>query len=76
MKDMSAHLERLRQHAAECELVSRKADSGLEKREMFALMAQQLSEIADILERTIISVVHPDTFLGRKTHEPFPTEEE
>jgi hypothetical protein len=75
MNDLSAHLEKLRVQMAECEVIRDLAiDKG--KRQMFAKLAEHYRVLAGELEREIASrSPFPDTFLGRKTQEPFPTEE-
>jgi hypothetical protein len=75
MKDMKAHLEKLRDQAAECALLSAEAETK-EKREYFAILCRDLTAIADRAEGVIKGAVVPDTFLRRKTQEPFPKEEE
>jgi hypothetical protein len=52
MKDMHAHLEKLRADAAECRLISDLA-TDLEKRELFARLAKHLSVLASEIERAI-----------------------
>jgi hypothetical protein len=75
MKDMRTHLEKLRVQAAECEMIRDLAtDKG--KREMFDRLAQHFKVLAGELERDIALRQSVDTFLGRKTYEPFPNEED
>jgi hypothetical protein len=74
MKQMQAHLERLREHIAECESI-RDSAANNHKREVFADLAEHFKTLAANLEREIAAVATPsDTFLGRKTYEPFPRE--
>jgi uncharacterized protein YceH (UPF0502 family) len=52
MKDMQAHLEKLRADAAECGLISNLAtEPG--KRELFARLAEHLAVLASEVERAI-----------------------
>jgi len=74
MKDMKAHLQRRRDQAAEAALLSAEVKEK-EEREFFAKFSRDLTAIADQAEG-VIKRSAPDTFLGRKTHEPFPKEEE
>ena len=52
MKDMQAHLEKLRSDAAECALISNLA-TNQEKRELFARLAEHLRVLASEVERAI-----------------------
>ncbi len=52
MRDMHAHLEKLRTDAAECKLMSDLA-TDLRKRELFARLADHLSVLASEVERAI-----------------------
>jgi hypothetical protein len=52
MKDMKVHLERLRDHAAECAILSTEAESK-EKRELFARLCADLTDAADHMESLI-----------------------
>ena len=52
MKDMKAHLERLRDHAAECALLSAEAETK-EKRELFARLCADLTDAADHIQSII-----------------------
>jgi hypothetical protein len=70
---MQTQLEKLRAQAAECAKV-RDLATDYEKRALFAKLATHFSVLAGEVERTI-AAAPPDTFLGRKTHEPFPNEE-
>jgi hypothetical protein len=75
MTDMEAHLEKLRDQAAECAILSGEAETK-EKRELFATLHSHLTSLANQVARVMASTAPPDTFLGRKTHEPFPKEDE
>jgi hypothetical protein len=44
-----------------------------EKRELFSRLSQHLNMLADQVEQAISAAAPPDTFLGRKNYEPFPT---
>lgn len=74
MKDMQAHLEKLRAQAAECELISDLATDPI-KRDLFDRLARHHRELAKQIELAIVSRNAADTFLGRKTQGPFPQEE-
>jgi len=74
MKDMQAHLEKLRVQASECELI-RDLATDKDKRALFDRLARQFKVMIGDLERTLAGAP-PITFLGRKTQEPFPHEEE
>ena len=52
MKDYQAHLEKLRQDAAECALV-RDFATDKAKREMFDRLARHLDQLADEVERAM-----------------------
>jgi hypothetical protein len=54
MKDVRQHLERLRDHAAECAILSAEAEAK-EKRELFARLTLHLMRAADDAERVIQS---------------------
>jgi putative heme iron utilization protein len=64
MKDMKAHLERLRDQAAECAILSAEAETK-EKRELFARLTAHLTEAADHLESVINATVRPDMQMER-----------
>jgi hypothetical protein len=74
MKGMRAHLEKLREQAAECALLSAEALTK-EKRELFAKLNAHLTVLADHVESVLNGTKPPDTFLGRKTQELFPAGE-
>jgi hypothetical protein len=59
MKDVKAHLERLRDQAAECAILSAEAQTK-EKRELFARLNAHLAEAADHLESVINGTAPPD----------------
>jgi urease accessory protein UreE len=52
MKEMQAHLEKLRLDAEECALTSRRATDA-QKRELFARLAEHLMVLASEVERAI-----------------------
>ena len=52
MKDYQAHVEKLRQDAAECALV-RDLATDRAKREMFDRLARHLDQLADEVERAM-----------------------
>ena len=52
MKDMQAHLEKLRVEAEECELISRLATNPT-KKELFAKLAAHHRMLGDEVERTM-----------------------
>ncbi len=52
MKDMQAHLEKLRADAAECALISNFA-TNLEKKALFTRLAEHLTVLASEVERAI-----------------------
>jgi len=72
---MKAHLEKLRVQVAECELI-RNLATNKEKRELFDRLARHHRELARQIEAAIESLSAPPTFVGRKTYEPFPKEED
>jgi hypothetical protein len=74
MQDMQTHLEKLRLQLAECEMI-RDLATDPAKRQLFATLAEHFKVLAAQIEHAI-AVRAPDTFLGRKTQEPFPREEE
>jgi hypothetical protein len=57
MKDMKAHLERLRDHAAECAILSAEAESK-EKWELFARLCADLADAADHMESLINGAIN------------------
>lgn len=76
MKDMHAHTAKLRDQAAEAAMMSGEAET-VDKREFFVDLCTHLALLADQTERALVGAAKPsDTFLGRKTHEPFPKGEE
>ncbi|SEB99603.1 hypothetical protein [Bradyrhizobium erythrophlei] len=52
MKDMAAHLEKLRTEAEECELISKLATNAI-KKELFAKLAAHHRNLADEVERAM-----------------------
>jgi hypothetical protein len=70
MKDMKAHLERLRDQAAECAILSAEAQTR-KKRELFAKLCADLTDSADHIESVINGTALPDGLLGRSTYEPY-----
>ncbi|WP_167350160.1 hypothetical protein [Bradyrhizobium viridifuturi] len=52
MKDMKAHLEKLRVEAEECELISKLATNPI-KKELFAKLAAHHRTLANEVERTM-----------------------
>ena len=68
---MKAHLEKLRDQAAECAILSGEAETK-EKREYFAALHRHLANLADRAEEAMMGTGNPDTFLSDKTREPFP----
>jgi hypothetical protein len=58
MKDLQAHLKKLRADAAECKLISDLATDD-QKRELFARLAEHLSVLADEIE-TVLGAVGSD----------------
>ena len=72
MKDMQAHLEKLRVQISECELI-RDLATDPKKRELFTRLAEHFRVLAGEIEKTMVDQA-PVMFLGRKTQEPFPKE--
>ncbi|WP_439395097.1 hypothetical protein ACRQ5Q_38950 [Bradyrhizobium sp. PMVTL-01] len=72
MKDVQAHLEKLRAQIAECELIRDLATNPL-KRDTFGRMAEHFKVLADQLEYLIKYGKANETFLGSKTQQPFQT---
>jgi hypothetical protein len=58
MKDMRAHLEKLRAEAAECELISNLA-TDKKKKELFAKLAEHHATLAQEVERAIAASTAP-----------------
>jgi uncharacterized protein YdcH (DUF465 family) len=52
MKDMLAHLEKLRKETAECEIIAKLALDD-RKRELFARLADHYRELADEIDRMV-----------------------
>jgi hypothetical protein len=74
MRDIQSQLQKLRARAAECANVRDRATDA-EKRALFDKLAAHFEVLAQEVERTI-GAAPTDTFLGRKTHEPFPMEDD
>ncbi|TFV45339.1 hypothetical protein [Bradyrhizobium niftali] len=74
MKDMQAHLEKLQIQLAECEMI-RDLATDPKKRELFSKLAEHFRALAGEIEKAMAEQMSP-TFPGRKTHEPFASEEE
>jgi len=78
MDDLYAKFERLSLEAEDCELIAKLA-TDLKKRAIFSKLAFQHRAMARDIEALIMDVRRTyadDIFLGRKTQEPFPNEEE
>jgi hypothetical protein len=75
MKEMQAHLRKLRDNAGGCAAIARSAQSG-EKRELFASLSEQLTTLADQIEWALHRRAFADPFQRRKTYEPFSIREE
>ena len=73
MKDIQAHLEKLRVQLAECALI-RDLATDEQKRELFARLTEHLKALIKDIEQAMVTGT-ADAFLGRKTQEP-PTEME
>ena len=74
MKDYKAHLEKLETQIVECEMI-RDLATDPAKRDMFDKMASHFRVLAGELKRMIGAGSAGDTFVGRKTQEPFPKED-
>jgi hypothetical protein len=72
MKDMWPHPEKLQAQIAECELIDFATD--LNEQELFDGLVNHFKILAVEIERVMADPM-PMTFLGRKTQEPFPSEE-
>ena len=59
MKDMRAHLEKLRTDAEECALISKLA-TDMKKRELFARLAEHLTILASEVERALVAKIAGD----------------
>ena len=70
MRDVEAHLEKLRAQITECELIRDLATDPL-KRDTFGRMAEHFRVLAGQLEHVLTYGKADDTFVGRRTHEPF-----
>jgi hypothetical protein len=60
MKDMQAHLEKLRCDAEECALISKLATDS-RKKELFARLAEHLTTMASEIERAIAAKLAGET---------------
>jgi hypothetical protein len=69
MSDAPQRLEKLRDAAADCAMTASEM-TDKKQRDLFVTMARHLAILADHFEKP------SDTFLGRKTYEPFPLEKE
>ena len=56
MQDLMAHLEKLRIDAEDCALISKLA-TDMQKRELFARLAEHLGALASEVERTIAAKI-------------------
>lgn len=74
MKDMQAHLEKLRNQTAECEMI-RDLATDTKKRELFARLAEHFRVLAAEIEKAMANPAG-DTFLGRPTFKPFPKQDD
>jgi hypothetical protein len=74
MQDKQAHLEKLRVQIAECEMI-RDLATEPKKRELFTRLADRFKVLAGEIERAMV-IPFGDTFLGRKTFESFPSEDD
>jgi hypothetical protein len=74
MKNMQAHLEKMQIQIAECEMIRDLANDP-KKRKLFSKLVEHFRVLAAEIEKTMVDQI-PLTFLGRKTYEPFPSEEE
>lgn len=75
MKEMLAHLEMLRSQIAECERLQNSAKSQI-KRDLYTRLLVRYRAIAIELEQAIAKLPPAPDFLGRKTQEPSPKEEQ
>jgi hypothetical protein len=75
MRDMQSALQTLRAQIAECERV-RDSATDYEKRQLFTRLVEHFKMLAAHVEKAMADATAGDTFLGRKTQEPFPIEED
>lgn len=77
MRDMLAHLAKLRAQIAECERLQKATKSKI-KRDIFIRLTTRYRGLARELEAAIAAAFEPipDGSLGRKTYEPFPRQDE
>lgn len=74
MRDMQVHLERLREQAAECEMI-RSLTLDPVKRDLFAKLAEHFNILAGEIERAMEKMAS-DMFQGSKPAEPSLKEKE
>jgi hypothetical protein len=77
MRDMLAHLKKLRAQIADCERFQKAAKSKI-KRDIFRRLATHYRGLARELEAAIAAASEPipDAFRDRKTREPFSRQDE
>jgi hypothetical protein len=68
-------LERLHDQAAECAMLSAEATDRI-KRDLFRKLYADLTTLANRVESVLNGITASDTFVGRKTYEPFPGEDD
>jgi hypothetical protein len=74
MREMEVYLERLREQAAEYEMIRGLATDPV-KRDLFAKLAEHFKILASEIEHAM-QKVSPETFQGSKPGEPSPKEED
>ena len=74
MQDMKAHLEKLQNQLAECEII-RDLATDSKKRALFMRLTGQFKALIADVETAMAGQGSSITFLGRKTQEPFPKQE-
>jgi hypothetical protein len=74
MRDMRRQLEKLRLQIEERERIRDLATDPV-KRDLFATLAEHFRLLGAPTEETMAGRGPADTFLGRKTQDPFPKEE-
>jgi hypothetical protein len=70
MRDMTAHLEKLRTDAAECALIS-ELSTEVNKRELFARLSRHLTVLASEVERAIALTTESEPAPMGKQADPF-----
>jgi hypothetical protein len=70
MKDMQAHLEKLRTQIAECEMI-RDLATNPSKWELFGKLAEHYKVLATEVERAMAASDAGGAVVGRRTQEPF-----